>query len=189
MAGLVQGIGSASVMTVSISITDTDVFSALRTFLLASLPSGTEVIQAQNNGVPMPLGGFVAMNNAGTKRLATNVDTYVDPGTNPGTKDVLMKAEYHIDLDFYGPNSAAWANTIQALFRDEYATSSFPSNIQPLYADDPVQVPFIDGEQQYEQRWRMTTVLQYDPVVSVSQDFAGTLTVGIVEIDTKYPPH
>jgi len=172
-------------MTVTIDIVDQQVFGVLRAFLTAVLPNGIEVVQAQDNRVAMPLGGFVTMNNAGKKRLATNVSTYTPTGS---TKSVQMSTRYDMQLDFYGPLSESWAQMAQALFRDEFAVNMMPANIQPLYADDPMQIPLIDGEQQYEQRWKLTATMQYNPIVTVSQDFADTLTVIPAEVDATFPP-
>jgi hypothetical protein len=136
----------------------------------------------------MPLGAFVAMNNVGLSRLSTNTDTYIDPVTTTGTKNASYDIEYTIQLDFYGASAADWAMIVQTLFRDEYGISLFPTNIVPLYADDPIQMALIDGEQQYEQRWIVKSVLQYNPVVSTPQDFAAQLAIGLNNVDAVYPP-
>lgn len=173
-------------MSVTISITDDDVFTALGNFLVAVLPANTPVIQLQDNGVAMPTGPFVGMNNGNMKRLATNTDTYTDPVTTIGTKLMGSPSAYTMTVDLYGPDAGAWAATIQALFRDEFATSLFPDNIQPLYADDPIQIPLINGEQQWEQRWRLQAVMQTSAVVTVPQDFAASLSVGLKEVEAEY---
>lgn len=167
---------------------EVDVFTALRAFLLAVLPAGAEVVQAQNNGVPMPAGGFVAMNNIGIKRLSTNVDTYTPGTSNPGAKSLQTSVQYTVQLDFLGPTADQWAMTAQTMFRDEAGVALFPANVVPLYADDPIQIPLINAEQQYEQRWKLTAELQINPVYSNSQDFAGALKPTLVEIDAVYPP-
>jgi hypothetical protein len=167
----------------TISIVDQDVFTALRTFITSVLPAGTEVVQSQDNGVPMPIGGFVAMNNAGTKRLSTNIGAYTT-----GTKSVTASLEYSIQLDFYGADASAWANIVQVMFRDQYATDLLPVNIQPLYADDPMQIPLINGEGQYEQRWKLTAVLQYNPIIAAAQQSATSLTIGLKEIESTFHP-
>ena len=88
-----------------------------------------------------------------------------------------------MQLDFYGPSSQIWAVETMALFRDEYATQIFPSNIQPLYADDPIQIPLIDGEAQYEQRWKLVASLQYNPTLTTSQQSMLDVVVGLAPID------
>ena len=161
------------------SITDNDVFTALRSFLLLILPSGTEVMQAQDNNVPMPVSGFVTMNNVNKKRLATNVHEYRRTVAPDGFRDVLTPTQYTIQLDFYGESSGDWAAVAQMMLRDEYATSNFPDGIKPLYADDPIQMPLIDGEMNYTQRWKLQAVLQYNPTVSMAQQFASQINVHV----------
>ena len=75
-----------------------------------------------------------------------------------------------------------------ALFRDEYAADNMPANIQPLYADNPMQMPLIDGEDQYEERWKLTASLQYNPVTTIGQQSALAVDIGLVEIDTTFKP-
>lgn len=171
-------------MSAAISMTEDDVFTALRSFLLLILPAGVEVVQTQDNGVPMPQGPFVSMNQVGAKRLATNVHTYAADQT----MGVETDTQYTIQVDFFGPNSGDWALTFQTLFRDEFAAQNFPAGVAPLYADDPVQMPLINGESQWEQRWRSQAVMQINPVVTVSQPSATAIEVGLAEVDTHFPP-
>ncbi|CAB5155392.1 hypothetical protein UFOVP150_5 [uncultured Caudovirales phage] len=154
------------------SITDNDVFKALGDFLVAVLPTSTPIMQTQDNLVGMPISGFVTMNNSSKKRLATNIHTYEKTTPIVGYKHVMVSTQYNIHLDLYGPDSGMWAATVQTLFRDEFATSIMPSNIQPLHADDPIQLPLIDGERNYTERWKLQVYMQYNPIVTVAQQFA-----------------
>lgn len=172
-------------MPVTMDINDQDVFTALVVFFNSFLPVGTEVIQAQDNRVSMPKSGFVAMNNAGIDRLSFNVDYY--QSLTQG-KTILTPSKYSMQLDFYGPDAAQWAMQTVALFRDEYATQIFPSNIQPLYADDPVQIPLIDAEAQYEQRWKLEASLQYNPTLSTSQQSMEAVEIELAPIDQTFNP-
>ena len=174
-------------MSSTISITDDDVFTALRAFLVAVLPAGVEVIQLQDNGVPMPAAGFVGMNNGGNRRLATNANGYTDSG-GTHTKSITTPTAYTMALDFYGPDSGAWAAIVQSMFRDESAPDLFPANIQPLHADDPMQIALLNGEAQYEQRWRLEATMQTVAVITTPQEFAGALAIGIKSVDAEYPP-
>jgi hypothetical protein len=167
-------------MTASISLTDQDVFTALRGFLVGALPTGTEIVQGLDNGVPMPVGGFVSMTAGRMRRLETNTRAY----PTATTEVITTPTELTIQLDFYGSASAQWAAITQALFRDEYATSQFPPNIAPLYADDPSQMPLVNGEEQYEQRWRVDAALQYNPDITVPITTFNTVgTTGVVPVD------
>ena len=172
-------------MSVTIDIIDQDVFRAFVTFFKTFIPSTTEIIQQQDNRVPMPKGAFIAMNNNGMDRLSFNVDTY-DPVTQG--KFMLSSMIYEVQLDFYGTLAQSWAAETVTLFRDEYATEIFPANIQPLYADDPVQIPLVSGESQYIQRWRLAARVQYKPTVSTSQQSMLAAEIGLAPIDQTFPP-
>lgn len=172
-------------MTTTISITKAQVVTAVGQFLQSVLPAGTEVIRTQGNGVPMPKGAFVAMTFSASRRLSTNVAAYTSGA--PGSKAVQMLTEFPIQLDFYGPQAGDWANIIQSLWRDDFAISNFPDGICPLHADDPIQIPLTTGEQTWLERWTLSASLQINPVVTVSQQSATALEIGLVEVDTTYP--
>ena len=96
-----------------------------------------------------------------------------------------------IQVDVHGPNSTDNTQRIVTLFRDAFACDFFTDGgypVQPLYIDNGDQIPFVNGENQYEDRWVLQARLQANPVVSTPQQFADTLTVGIKEIDAYYPP-
>lgn len=173
-------------MTTTVSPAESDIFAALRTFILSLIPC--EVVQGLANGAPMPLGGFIAMTALFQNRLSTNTDSYSDPYPVAGTRTVEQATQYTVQVDCYGPSSSDWATILTTMLRDDYGCVSMAPNVFPLYADDPKQMPLIDGEQQYEQRWVITAVLQYNPVVTISQDFAAALSVGLVNVDATYPP-
>ena len=125
------------------------------------------------------------MNNTTMDRLSFNIDTY--DAINQG-KSILTPTKYGIQLDFYGPDAQTWAMKTVALFRDEYATAIFPKNIQPLYADDPVQIPLIDGESQYEQRWKLVATLQYNPTLTTAQQSMLGIVIDLAPIDQTFTP-
>lgn len=172
-------------MTVTIDITDQAIFTALVSYLAPLLPVGTPIVQSQDNQVPMPAGGFVLMNNTSMTRIATNIDTY---NSTTQTQATLTQTEYCIQLDFVGPDSQSWAMIAAAMFRDEYATSRFPANIQPLFADDPMQIPLIAAENQYEERWKLTATIQYNPTIGTTQQSATAVKIGLAPVDQTFKP-
>lgn len=179
-------------MPVTISILETNVFTALTSFLLGIVPAGTEVVKGQENRLPEPESDdFIVLTPLFKVRLSTNVNTYTDPKTNPGTKNARAAIAFHIQLDVHGPQSGDTSAIIATLFRDGYAVGQFKSSnpgISPLYCDDPKQMPFTNGENQYEDRWIITAVIQYNPVTQTPIDFADEVDVHIVSVDAAYPP-
>ena len=120
-------------------------------------------------------------------RLSTNVDAYLDPTPTTGSKTARQAVQYTIQVDAYGPDSSDWATILSTMLRDEYACLSMAPNVQPLYCDDPRQMPLIDAESQWEQRWTINAVLQYNPVTSTPMQFFDAATVGLVDVDSRYP--
>lgn len=169
------------------SITDTQVVTALRTFILGIV--SCEVIREQVNRVAMPAGDFVALNLVAAKPLATNTDTY---DTTQSTKSVLRPTQVTIQVDCYGATAGENAQAIASLLRDDYAVQSFIASgydVAPLYAGDAQQMPLITGEEQYLQRWTFKAELQYNPILVVPQQFETVApVVNLIEVDSTYPP-
>jgi hypothetical protein len=108
-----------------------------------------------------------------------------------GVKNVLSPVKVTVQLDVHGPNSGDNAQIIASLFFDEYASTAFAASgfdVSPLYCSEPHQVPFMNGEQQFEERWVMDTMMQCNPILTVPQQFAGQLIAELVEVDAAYPP-
>jgi len=172
--------------TPTLSLTESQTLAALRSFLLAVLPAGVEVVKGQVNRVAEPKGSdFVVMTSTLRERLSTNIDTYTDGHpVNPGTKASLQPTKVTIQVDVHGPASADNAQIIVTLFRDEFATTAFSASgfdVTPLYASDPRQAPFLNGEQQVETRWTIDAVMHCNPVVTVPQDFFTEVSIDIGE--------
>ena len=180
-------------MSATVSITEDDVTTALRTFLLSVVYAGVEVVLGQDNLVGEPeADNFIVMTPTRRGRLATNVDTWSLTDPNPTAIDHLQPTQVDVQLDIHGKLSTDLAQIISTTFRDEYCVEVFEGigiAMRPLNADDGHQVPFLNAENQYETRWVMNLSMQIDPVVSTNQQFANTLgPVGLIEVDTTYPP-
>jgi hypothetical protein len=164
-------------MSAVVSITQSEVFTEIRSFIQGLV--NCEVIQGLGNGVPMPTGGFICITPLYQDRLSTNLNTFTDPVSPAlGSMSTLQATQFTIQIDCYGPNSAEWALAISTMFRDDYGCLALAPKCQPLYADNPRMIPLIDGEQQYEQRWAITALVQYNPVVT------GTGTVQFFDVPT-----
>lgn len=166
------------------SITETQVFTALRAFVLTIV--SCEVVRLPANRVPMPAGAFVGLSPVSNIPLSTNVASYTDTA-----KNVERASQITLQVDCYGPGSGDRATAISTLLRDAYACEQFAASgfdIQPLYAGDAKQLPLVDGEQQYEERWSFEAVMQFNPVITLPQDSATSLTPDVVSVERTYPP-
>lgn len=107
-----------------------------------------------------------------------------------GVQMLLQPTKVTVQLDIHGPNSADNTQIISTTFRDEYAVDQFSTSgydVTPLYASEPRQVPFIDGEQQYEDRWVIDVVMQANPMVTVPQQFADEMQVTLRGVQSEFP--
>lgn len=181
-------------MAASISLTEQQIVTALRTVLISILPNGMPIIRSQVNRVAEPLvADFVMMTPSRRTRLATNIDTFIDePAAQPpiGQRNSLAKMELVVQLDVHGPSGADNAQMIATLMRDEYATIAFTAtgiDAQPLYCSEPLEAPFDNAEQQTEWRWTLDVCLQANIVVTTPQDFADVVEVDTISVDTLIP--
>lgn len=178
-------------MALAISITEQQVYKAIGDFVQSVLPAGVVVMQLPVNRVamPQPSPGFVGMRAGLQSRIMTNIDSWDLTADTPTTIDIMQAVKLGMMLECYGPTAWDWAVLLSTLLRDEYGiTALAPSGVAPLYTDDPRFAPLVDGEEQYENRWLVNAVLQYNPVVSTPMQFADTAEAGIINVDVEYPP-
>lgn len=106
-----------------------------------------------------------------------------------GVNQALQPVNEEFQIDVYGPNSGDNSHVLTTLLRDEFAVDQFAGTfVTPLHADDPRQMPLLDAEQQYEARWTVEAHFQVNQTVTVPQQFADTVSVTLVEVDTTFPP-
>lgn len=101
------------------SPTDSNIFTALRTFLIGILPAGVDVIRAQANRVPQPVGtDFVVMTPLRRERLETNIDSYADVlftasiAANVMTVSAINFGTIQVGATLFGQALAAGTTTI-----------------------------------------------------------------------------
>jgi hypothetical protein len=164
------------------------VITALRAFLLSVVPAGVEVVQAQVNRVPEPAGDtFIIMTPVRRMRLATNTD--VHDGDVKQTS-AMQPTQFDYQLDVHGGKGGDICQIVTTLMRDEYATTYFSDNypsVSPLYCDDIRQMPFVNAENQYEDRWVIQASLQVDTIVEFPQQSATSLAIDVISVDVEFP--
>lgn len=107
-----------------------------------------------------------------------------------GYERFLQPTEFTVQIDVHGPNSGDNTQVITTLFRDEWGVRKFRElnpEVAPLYADDPKQIPFFNGENQVENRWGITAVMQANEVVEMPMQFADEAHVTVIEVDAAFP--
>jgi len=176
-------------MSATISITQDDLTAALRGFLLSLVDA--EVFMAQENLVPMPNQDFVTMTPMFITGLSTNRVGYNDPGVGQGSELTQRSNQWQCQLDFYGSSAQEMAAIVGTMIRSEYSASWFRQNnmpVTPLYAGEPHQTTMINAEQQYESRWTLDFIAQFNAVVTTPLYFFDEINVTAIAADLKYPP-
>lgn len=179
-------------MSASVNIIQDDLTTALRGFLLSIVDTQT-VELGQQNRTSMPIAdNFVIMTPLGQVGLSTNRVKYDDNGMyGQGKQQTQRSTQWPCQIDCYGERASEFASIIGTLIRSDYACEWFSGNgpvLSPLYCSEPKQTAMVNGEQQYEDRWTLDFIGQYNPIVSTPLDFMDNITVGIVAADLKYPP-
>lgn len=162
------------------------------TITLGNQVFGTGV--AANTLIVSQLSGSVG----GTGVYAVNVRQTIHSQTlASGVKDLLQSTRFLVQLDVHGPNSGDNAQVVSTIFRDEYGVDLFSaqclalgldqSAVVPLYADDPNQVPFINDQDQYENRWVIEAYLQANEHLTTPQQYTDTVIVTNVSVLTAFP--
>ncbi len=178
-------------MSLALSITASQLLAAIRSFLLAQLPTGWQVLKAQANRVAMPTGNFAEMTFLGTTTLNTPVRVWQDPGTNPGSDQWTTATQVRVQLDFYGTGASDMSQAIARVLRTRYACDQFAASgvdLTPFYAEEPQNTTMLNAEAQFQERWTMSFIGQTNQTISTPIDFAAQLTTGLVEVDTTYKP-
>ena len=110
-----------------------------------------------------------------------------------GAETIMQPTEVVIQLDVHSATDSAasdMAQVIATLMRDERATTFFASagmDGEPFYADDPRQVPFFNGEQQYETRYVVDVHIQANQALELPQQFADQTAIDVVNVDAAFP--
>lgn len=164
----------------TVSITDDQMAQVLGDFIVAVL--GIPVQRGQSNRLPEPLGpDHVIM----TPQRRTMLSTVTHEEDDPNARILRARSTAaQVQLDVYGPNSTDNTQILTTLLRDAYGCEAMEgTGVQPLYCTDGQQMPLVNGEEQYEDRWTIQVTLQITPYVSTPAQFADTVQVIIAGAD------
>lgn len=111
-----------------------------------------------------------------------------------GQTTITMATKVTIDLDFHATDgtSGDLANVVSTLLRDPFGVNQFANQSPnfgtvPLYADDAVQRPFFNDQQQVEFRWVVQALLQANITVTVPQQFADSASLNLISLFEEFP--
>ncbi|WP_164781654.1 hypothetical protein [Mesorhizobium sp. M7A.F.Ca.MR.148.00.0.0] len=148
----------------------------------APVADGT-LIGPQTAGTPGGTGtyGVVPSQTVTAQTLASGAETIMQP------TDTVIQLDVHSASDGVASDMA---QTISTLMRDERATRFFTDaglDGAPLYAEDPRQVPFLNGEQQYETRYVVDVHIQANQALGLPQQFADQAAIDVFPVEATFP--
>lgn len=159
---------------------------------------GTILAGATLFGTPVTAGTLIGAQLSGT---TGGIGTYtVAPPQivtgqplSSGTETIMQPTEVVIQLDVHSSSdgdASDMAQVIATLMRDDRATTYFADaglDGAPFYADDPRQMPFLNGEQQYETRYVVDVHIQANQALGLPQQFADQAIVNVIDVEAAYP--
>jgi hypothetical protein len=169
------------------TVTDVQIFTALRALLLAIVPEGVDVLRGEVNRVPEPIGpNFIIMSARGRVRLSTPVESW--QGAAPAGLTVETPFDVTVQLDVHGPAAADNASVIVGALHGSWAFDALaaqsPAVLAPLHCGDPQFSPFINESQQVEWRYVIDAHFETKPALSTPMQFADSLAAQVVTADS-----
>jgi hypothetical protein len=138
-------------------------------------------VVAQTGGDPGGVGTYTV----------DKTQSVVQQGMAAGKVSLTQPTRLTVQVDVHGDAASDNAQIISTAFQDQVAQDYFDpatTNVAPLYCDSPRQMPFINGENQYEDRYIVDLHLSVDQTVVFSQQFADTLNATPVPADATRQP-
>lgn len=177
-------------MSFSISPDQNAVYVAMESFLSGILPENVVVIRGLPNRAAMPptTPGFVSMQAMFTERLHWGIDTYTEGGVDPPVDYTIQQSlDIAFQIDCYGKDSGSWAAIVTAAFNDTYGCNALGPDCQPLYCNEGRMMPLTNEELEYEERWNLDGHLQWNPVMTVLQEYADELNLTLRDVNVEFP--
>lgn len=140
------------------------------------------------NRVALPTQNLYAIIHIdGTERVGSNI---IENGTDDTVNSSILRS-YAINIDFCGLNQSdvqEMAGTLENITRSYISTDFFKNyNISSTYADDIQYIPYVDEQEQYIHRYRLTLHYTKWETVTIAQQYADVVTISRIEnIDTHH---
>lgn len=164
--------------------------TALRAFLQTILPPDLPVLLARQNRMAAPNGPFALMALLLHQQIATSATRYT-----ANTRIILQQQDITVQVSLFGAGAADNVHRISTVFQNGWAAEFFtafhqstlaqtpqPPRIAPLYAGPARQIPFVNGERQYEEHWQIDLHLQASFALSLPQPMASAARLALADV-------
>ncbi len=131
------------------------------------------VIQGLQNNSPLPENCIVMTLLPYTQDL--DQSQYINEN---GESTIQTSKLYMMQLDFYGDMAFDRVTQCATMWRSQYTTNKLQA-IQPLYANNPRNMEFVNEQDQYEKRFLLEIALQYNPYYTYAEQSDTVVSVDI----------
>lgn len=144
------------------------------------------VIKGFQNNTATPLGSYIIISPGVNQRQdALRRDYDIANGKVLNQRHTT----YSYQVDCFGPAGPDLATIISIAWRTMTACDALTDKaVTPLYADEPVQMNIVNGENMYEQRFMLKLYAQVNQTVTQDQDFFTGSTPLVIEVPPDYLP-
>lgn len=178
-------------------LSDEAVYKAVKDFeLLLMQPSisANQILAGNQNNLSLPSTRDYVINTIIQHReIGTPVETYVwDDASQSMVAEIARLIEMTVQTDVYSDKPEAARMRAESLATVARTTSGcdffYQYGISSLYADDPRNTTAVIDEDQFVQRWTTSLHLTYTHKVRLNVDSINAVTVGVQNVDVRYPP-
>lgn len=166
---------------------------AVNDFVITYAPNAIQnnLFRGYQNRMALPQQqNFIVVSVEDTARVGTNTTDYSQ--ADDGKLITKALREYLVSIDFCNIKqeiAQEQAANIEVISRSYIATDFFKQrDIGFNYADDIMYLPYVDEQDQYLHRYRVTLHLTKWEQVAINQDFAKTVQLRIENIDAHHKP-
>lgn len=131
------------------------------------------VEQGLQNNTPLSQDGIVMTLLPYTQDL--DQSQYINEN---GESTIQTSKLYMMQLDFYGDMAFDRVTQCATMWRSQYTTNKLQAT-QPLYANNPRNMEFVNEQDQYEKRFLLEIALQYNPYYTYAEQSDTVVSVDI----------
>lgn len=160
-----------------------DIETAMKNFVSKFTDMDKELIYiGLQNRVPLPKEkNYCIITVYNMNRLGTPIEKY-----NASAKAYYITQHFqaNVQIDFYGEDSRENANIMVTVSRTMSGANYLSGyNIQPLYCEEARRIVNTTGERQYEDRYMADLNIEFDGVVSVTQDGFNEAKTNLIKVE------
>lgn len=147
----------------------TPIYTDMRQYLVKLLPDAVnDVVRAYQNNIAMPKNAIIMtfMMEKRLDQLSAQVEN--------GVQTVFDSIQGTMQIDCYGDKAHERAAKICTMWQSSYSTDIL-QDCQPLYANDPKDLTYVNEKGQYELRFMTALELQYNRGYDVNIDTFTTI--------------